>query len=810
MAITNRGDVAYDQRRLAEAELHYLDALKIFEEHVPRSTDVAYTLSALARVAYQRHNYRTAEQYALRALKIYERFNPKGDPAADALLQLGDLALRQGALQTAEERYRRSLTIVEAIGKHGNAQAVRYRALGHLSQQRGDYRGAREHYLRALDIHEKSAPNGLSVAETLTSIAALWPHAGREEEAKAQLRRAATIARRLAPGTMYEALPQYQLGFIARTEGALKQAAEHFEVAVEALEAQRDLIGGANDVAAGFAAQYERLYKAAIETYAKLGQTGRAFAVAERYRARNLLSVLRRGHSVAGQPTLPAALREEQIQLNREYGLAYRDFRDLREGRKADNEASVLQRLQQLRTRRRQIAQKIRAHSPRAAALEKLPPLDVDGAVDGLDSDTMVLSCVVLEARTLVFVRRGGETTVRIIEAPIRRDELAKEVERFRVLVRLPNAGAVSFRAFQEVSHRLYRLLLEPALAEVSGVSRLLVLPDGPLHYLPFAALVTQVADSSRPRYLVEDYAIRSAASLAVLAELKSEDVSYEGRVGLVAFGNPIDRAESAPPRRLASVRGASLARLPYSKLEVEAISRLFPDSSEIHVDEDATEARLKATANRARFVHIASHGVLDAGSPSDSYLLLAMNERASADNGLLQVWEILSQLSLNAELVTLSACDTALGQQAGGEGLMSLTRAFQFAGARAVMASLWPILDPSTAVLMTRFYEGLKSGHGKDSALRTAQLEFIRSAITVPVDERQQSVWADGVQLVRGRPNTRCLSPILLGGVSTLWRIGRRTEPLTTRARRCVLIRDYRGGWRRGARVGLRHENGR
>jgi CHAT domain-containing protein len=130
-----------------------------------------------------------------------------------------------------------------------------------------------------------------------------------------------------------------------------------------------------------------------------------------------------------------------------------------------------------------------------------------------------------------------------------------------------------------------------------------------------------------------------------------------------------------------------------------------------------------------ARYIHFACHGFLDERFPLNSGLALTIPERPAegADNGLLQAWEIFDQVRLEADLVTLSACGTALGKEMGGEGLLGLVRAFHYAGARAVLASLWSVSDASTAELMKRFYGHLRSGKAADEALRLAQLEMIR-----------------------------------------------------------------------------------
>ena len=170
------------------------------------------------------------------------------------------------------------------------------------------------------------------------------------------------------------------------------------------------------------------------------------------------------------------------------------------------------------------------------------------------------------------------------------------------------------------------------------------------------------------------------------------------------------------------------MARLPASRSEVQAISSLFP-GARVLLGGDATEEAVKSLAPQARRLHFACHGLLDERFPLNFGLAFSIPEhrKAGLDNGYLQAWEIFDELRLDADLVTLSACDSGLGQEMGGEGLVGLVRAFQFAGARSVLASLWGVSDESTADLMKRFYGYLRSGKTKDEALRAAQIDQIR-----------------------------------------------------------------------------------
>jgi CHAT domain-containing protein len=214
------------------------------------------------------------------------------------------------------------------------------------------------------------------------------------------------------------------------------------------------------------------------------------------------------------------------------------------------------------------------------------------------------------------------------------------------------------------------------------------------------------------PAYTNEDAAMSGGNSSA-----KSGSENGREKSGATGGDGEIDYARQ---------RGLKLNRLPHSREEVEEIGRLFGKSATIKLGQQATEATARSDSNNYTILHFAVHGWLDEQIGLNSGLALSRPELlgrkpTKEDNGLLQAWEIFDHLKLNADLVVLSGCETGLGQSLRGEGLIGLTRALQYAGARSVVVSLWQVDDASTAVFMSAFYGELRKGVSKDVALQRA-----------------------------------------------------------------------------------------
>jgi CHAT domain-containing protein len=199
--------------------------------------------------------------------------------------------------------------------------------------------------------------------------------------------------------------------------------------------------------------------------------------------------------------------------------------------------------------------------------------------------------------------------------------------------------------------------------------------------------------------------------------------------LGDPAFAGSAGAADEDAAATRALKVGLRLGPLPAARRELEALRSLAPEQARIWLGADATEERAKTVGRDAQVLHFATHGFADEQFPLESGLALATPPAGDKDrdNGILQAWEIFESLRLDASLVTLSACQTGLGKELAGEGLLGLTWAFQYAGARSVLASLWEVDDAATAELMRLFYGHIGRGVPKAEALRLAQVELLR-----------------------------------------------------------------------------------
>jgi len=734
------GNVTLLRGDLVGAEDYFRSALLLQSKRVPESLSSSTLLDSLGLVALERVDLDSAQEYFERSLQLRLRTAPGTRYVALTLSLLGNVARERGDLESAERYFRESLEVCEQAMVQDALVEGNLTGLAEIARERGDLAAVESYYHRSLKQKQLTASKAilLSLGETALQL-------GRLKEAESYLREYLGSDDK-SPSTDWGHTVAFQvLANVLRRRGQLQQAARYADLSIQSLEAQIDKLGGSQEVKGKFRGRNGDIYRDALRLQLEMDHPQEAFHLLERFRAQAFLALLaERDLTFAGD--LPPELDQESRRLAASYDGNQLQLAAL--DPEKDREAiEALQREQvQLRRRRDEIAGEMRRTAPRLAALQYPQALTFEQVREALDPGTVMLSYSTGKEQTFLFIVTPGRD-LHVEKIEIGRQALEKDVDRYRQLIDQTRAGStLGVQGLDWFSRKLYDLLVAPAEPWIAAGKRIVLVPDGPLHLLPFAALIRKDG-----RHLVEWKPLSTVLSGTVFAELKkqrrdavaaAEPTSRQW----VAFGDPWfpprlaqGRPEDIGEARLRSVstRGQlQWKRLPQSRREVEEIAALFPaDRRQTYLDREASEERAKAVGRDVRIVHFATHAYVDDRSPFDSGLVLSIPEELAEgrDNGLLQVWEIFESVRLDADLVVLSACETGIGEIRGGEGIIGLTRAFQYAGARSVLASLWRVEDEATAELMQLFYRHLRSGKAKDEALRAAQLELIRSPLRIP-----------------------------------------------------------------------------
>lgn len=731
------GNLAILRGDLTEAEDELQKALLLESKLEPESLASSFAVDGLGLVALQRVDLDSAQKYFERSQQIRSRTASGTRFVALSLICLGLVAKERGDLDAAERYFREAWMAHEQfVVAHDATFDAIWIGLGEIARERGDLAALKGYYQRSLQAGQSRASKSI-----LFSLGEAALQLGRLKEAESHLR--SYLGVDISPGFGLGSASAYQaLANVLRRMGRLQEAAPYADLSIEILEAQAGKLEGTQEATGKFRARYGDVYRDALRLKLEMGRPQEAFHLLERFRAQSFLTLLAE-RDLSFALDLSPGLDQERRRLNVSYDRTQLQLAALDAEKDGEAIDALQQQQAQLRLRREEIAAEMRRKAPQLATLQNPQALTFEQVRAAFDPGAVMLSYSIGQEQAHLFIVTGGRE-LRVETLEIGRKVLEKDVERFRQLLEQTRAGAgLGTKGLDWFGRRLYRLLVEPAEKWIAPGKRVVFVPDGPLHLLPFGALIRK--DGS---YLVEWKPLSTVLSGTVLAELTKQrrDGAAEAEPPApqwVAFGDPWFPPQLAqgrpedigePRLRSASTRAQlQWKRLPQSRREVEGIAAMFPaDRRRTYLDRNASEERAKAVGKEARILHFATHGYVDDRSPFDSGLVLSIPEELTPgrDNGLLQVWEIFESVRLDADLVVLSACETGSGEIRGGEGIIGLTRAFQYAGARSVLASLWKVEDAATADLMQAFYRHLRAGQSKDEALRAAQIEMIRSPL--------------------------------------------------------------------------------
>ncbi len=722
-------------------------ALDLFQEAVSlldRPQDQRYKATALHNLAtlFRRLGKRALALQHLRSAETIFAGLSLHRRRALSLSQIGQLELELGDPEGALNTLAVALALQRQTGDRRGQAAVQ-RKIGSAHLARGDVESAGIEYRRALELlREEDSPR--STALVLGDLGVLYDLFGEDGLALEHHRQALVLFSEIGdPIGQTRAL----LGVATseRRQDRLQQALKAAGRALEIAEVLR-IKPLSEDLRLSFFSTVQQLFEVNIDVLMRLhredgtqGYAAAALAVSERARARSLLDLLTEaGAEIRGDATPGLLARERELQKLLNDNVEVMEDDNVRENRKRKAAHGVQDALEQIDG----IRVAMRRQSPRYAALtqpQTMTLADIQQHV--LDPNTLLLEYWLGTDLSYLWLVSTEEILSFEIGAA---QQIEEDVRGVHSLLRR------SYRRETEVQTQsllcdLSRQLLGPLAGRLGG-KRLAIVAEGALQYLPFSALPDPDFDgpcSESPPLIVahEIVYLPSASTLSVLRDERGHRSVPHGLVAVLAdpvFGVDDPRMGSSAlglqtdpagirSERLDSEYGA-FRRLPFSRNEANAIFELAPAARCYRaVDFEASkETVFSGLLAGYRFLHFATHGILNTEHPALSGVALSQVDVAGRSvDGFLRAHEIYG-LDLPAELVVLGGCETALGAEVKGEGLIGLSRGFMYAGASRVMVSLWQVSDRSTADLMTSFYQGLfEEGLAPAAALRSAQLEL-------------------------------------------------------------------------------------
>ena len=688
-------------------------------------------------------------------------------------LGLGRLAYESNDLEGAKKNFElaleaagSSLAGVAKLGQVRRFRAASRTSLGDVALRQAKYKDATKYYNDAKKGAQDDKRLDLMWPAQRGLGRSLWLQAAQEKDAKKSmaLREQAVANYRESLATI-ETLRQGSLRADESRTTFLASIKDVFDEAASAYAAMALL----SNPTAG-----------APLTGKALEYAGEALRINEQARGRSLLDMLTETNAAITEGVPAELLKRKQENFDRQ-----QDIADILTGINISNEemkkkpAELDAELEKLQAEYEEIENQIRTASPRYATLTANKPMTLAEVQQNVLDDQTVLVEYALQAdESYLFAVSKGAVSLFKLPARANIDKLAMDLRAQLIPSKLQrrivgidvaeanrglgiaSSAPEDAAPFVAASNALYKAVLEPA-AGMIGEKRLMVVADGALNYIPFEVLLKTAdgGDFSSLGYLVKTNEVIYAPSASVVGAIKQQRTKATGKAMLI-IADPVfnsndtrarkgtaptndaevrglgiqasltDVAGTTPAPPSAAMEGLPLARLNGTRIEADQISKLAKASggqADVWLDLDASEDNVVTRdVSKYRVIHVATHGLLNAERPQFTGVVLSLVGN-KANDGFVRTDEVFN-LRLGSPLVMLSACETGLGKEKRGEGVMGLTRAFMYAGAPTVGVSLWSVADKSTADLMTDFYKRLFAADTttSSSALRGAQLDMI------------------------------------------------------------------------------------
>jgi len=762
LTLNNIGYIWSNLGELQKALEYYSEALPV-RRSVGDKRGEAISLSNIGSTYYKLGEDDQALDYFNQSLAMFRTIADKAGESRT----LGNLArvyLREDGADQALEIYDQVLA-VDRARKDKRSEGGALRELGFVYYYLKNYARATEYTEQALAI-ARQVESRNDEAGALQKLAVIYAAMGRLDDSAAAYKQALEIYRQMGSREK-EAMALYGSASTELKRGNLDTAREQIAAAIDLAESLRGKFTS-QELRVSLLAERLKYYDTYVSVLMKLHERepsrefdAKALQIHELARGRSLLDLLtetRADIRQGGDPGLLASERklQQQIDEKERYRMSL-----LRAKGKEKQLGEVERELNSLLTQLSDTQAEIRVKSPRYAALTQPKPLELkEIQTRVLDHDTALLEYALGEDRSyLWFVTQDSHATY-VLPG---REQIDSQARRFYELLST-NSQSLAVRAQKDVrpasasteneiqaaAVALGQTLLGP-VAERLGQKRLLVVSDGALQYVPFGVLhVPSKKDGYKP--LILEHEVINMASASSVAALRIGAVGRKRPAKTVAvLADPVyrvddprlslskngHRATSTESSAYAEIKRSSrdsgvpdFQRLRFSRQEAESIASLVPKKEELLALDFGANRQLAQDPELGnyRIVHFATHGFLNSKHPELSGLVLSLvDENGQPQDGFLRFHQIFN-FKLNADLVVLSGCQTALGKDISGEGLMGLTRGFMYAGAPTVVASLWSVNDRATAELMKRFYHSMLADKKRPpAAMRAAQISLLQ-----------------------------------------------------------------------------------
>jgi len=785
-ALNNLAMIYYAKGELEEAIPLYKEALttlanSLGKEHIT----YARTLNSLAAVYYRMNKYAKALAYYKTSLNIRKKTVGVKHPSYAIILN--NMAKTYQILndyEQAKSYYKQASEIQKA--KFGTAHpqyAISLRNLGRVALNAREFKAARSYFQQALailkEIHSERHPDVIITTAYLGEVALVTHQldACREYLDKAiQL----NIDHRSLPHTIDEqwkailinATPSSHLHLLKTLSYLYHLERMHYEHThdvdqlMEAKMVTRTALDIAENYRQNFVSEGNKLkvleesvawaYKAIqnsieIAEQQKLKEFhNKAFQYAEQSKS-VLLTEAVQGDKAHVFGDLPDSLVAYEKELQEKQAALRAQLLEITDTPTKNN---IRAQLNQLNIKIKQFKERIAQDYPKYNALKySHNPITTEHIQELLDNETAMIEYVV--ADTVVYLFSVDKKHFELYHIPIKKSLLTQKIKDLRKA--LSNYAFIrkkpkeAYKLYHQTAFWFYDNLLEPAIHH-EEIKHLLIIPDGELGHLPFEAFLTAAVNSKKPNYqdlpyLVNDFKISYDFSASLWDENESDHdkaeqaKNYEKVLACAAsYHTATKKITSKRSRKGASIR-KSLVPLPAAEEEVKILADKFDGT--FLIGEAANERFFKENASEYGIIHLAMHGLLDINHPVLSSLAFTENNDSIEDN-FLKAYEI-AHMHLHAQLVVLSACETGYGKFEQGEGVISLARAFMYAGVPSLVVSMWAVNDKSTAHIMNFFYDNLAEGMDKAAALQQAKINYLKRADGIAA---HPAYWAPFIQL--------------------------------------------------------------